>query len=689
MNYFNSNDYINRFKVTKTLKFSLLPMFETFNNMSADNILEDDRIRNEEFSKVKEFADEYHKMFCSTALSNLTLSDDDIGSLFDYVNGEDNGIVKALITKVYKLFTNNNIYNKLIGKELVTELLPSVFNSKDELELFSHFNRFTTYFNKYNTSRAQMYQPNGIPKRVVDNILTAVKNYNECDVPWYFNEKATLNKIFTQNDINIYNENISNSDSNLSKLRDLFLISNYKDNDFSEIKLSFNNPNFLFGWDINKEKMNCGAILIKNGNYYLAVIKDKSVFDNAYADDKDNYQKMIYKLIPNASKYFSSKQILPQNPPANIVNILTKKKSDPDAVTKDETTEFVKYLTEDFIPHYPNLNDKNGKPYFDFKFEDCDKYNTISEFFSDIDRQSFSMKFIDVSAQYIREAVRDNKIYLFQIYNKDMSKDRKNKESNVSLNTIYIDSLFSELNSKISKLKLNGGAEIFYRYPTEQYPKIHKAGEQIKNKNPINGKEYSKFDYDIVANRRFTKPQFTLHFSIDFNNDCKDDIFHTDFDRKVREDYANDDSSYVLSVIRGKDVPLYMVVMDKNKNIIDECQVSSQDANAYIYNIYNYIIKYNIIIIIEDLNLYIKHDRSIINIKKYKDHENKLINKLIYIIIKNFNSCFNSYQFCHKEDSTFKMQNGIVFRINYPFNADISDRENAIKMAEKFISENK
>ena len=65
--------YIGRYSITKTMRFSLIPVGKTEENFNAKLLLEEDKKRAEEYPKVKKYIDRYHRQFINTALSNLVL----------------------------------------------------------------------------------------------------------------------------------------------------------------------------------------------------------------------------------------------------------------------------------------------------------------------------------------------------------------------------------------------------------------------------------------------------------------------------------------------------------------------------------------------------------------------------------------------------------------------------------------
>ena len=87
------------------------------------------------------------------------------------------------------------------------------------------------------------------------------------------------------------------------------------------------------------------------------------------------------------------------------------------------------------------------------------------------------------------------------------------------MHTLYFRMLFDERNLENVVYQLNGGAEMFYRFPSikDDERVVHPANQPVKNKNPHSNKEVSLFDYDIIKDKRFTEAQFFLHLPIKLN----------------------------------------------------------------------------------------------------------------------------------------------------------------------------
>lgn len=92
-----------------------------------------------------------------------------------------------------------------------------------------------------------------------------------------------------------------------------------------KIKLNFENAQLLNGWDANKEADYLTTILKKDGNYFLAIMdkKHNKAFQK-FPEGTDNYEKMVYKLLPGVNKqlprvFFADKNIAYFNPSKELL----------------------------------------------------------------------------------------------------------------------------------------------------------------------------------------------------------------------------------------------------------------------------------------------------------------------------------------------------------------------------------
>ena len=99
-----------------------------------------------------------------------------------------------------------------------------------------------------------------------------------------------------------------------------------------KIKLNFECPTLLNGWDANKEEANLGVILLKEGKYYLGIINPycKKIFevDEKDSNEQNNYKKMEYKLLPGPNKmlpkvFFSNSRIEEFNPSVTTTPVIS------------------------------------------------------------------------------------------------------------------------------------------------------------------------------------------------------------------------------------------------------------------------------------------------------------------------------------------------------------------------------
>ena len=474
-----------------------------------------------------------------------------------------------------------------------------------------------------------------------------------------------------------------------------------------KLKLNFQNPQFLGGWDKNKEKDYRTVLLKKDGKYFLGVMEkgNNKIFDSFPEDAESSFEKMEYKYINGTSKYFSSKQINPQNPPENIKKYLSKD-FDKKSMSKEQLIELIKYVCEEFIPNYPNLNDEEGKPYFNFNIKPYSEYRSWKEFCDDIQSDAYRIILKNISEKYIRNLVKDGKLYLFQIYNKDFSEYSKyiKGKGTANLHTLYFKMLFDERNLENVVYKLSGGAEMFYREASIEKKDmvVHKKNQPIENKNPDNDKRESTFGYDIIKDKRYTKYQFQLHLPIVLNYKAEGNGYIND---DVRVALKQSNSNCVIGIDRGERNLVYACVVDANGKLVEQIPLNEIKAdNGYetdyhklldkrekemdsarkswktigsikelkegyisqvVHKICQLVIKYDAVIAMEDLNYGFMNSRKKVEKQVYQKFERMLTQKLNYLVDKKLEptemgGLLNAYQLTGvRKDG----QDGIIFYI--------------------------
>ena len=476
-----------------------------------------------------------------------------------------------------------------------------------------------------------------------------------------------------------------------------------------KIKLNFENPQLLGGWDANKEKDYASIILRRNGLYYLAIMnkESKKLLGKTMPSDGECYEKMVYKLLPGANKmlpkvFFSKSKIDYFKPSKQIVenyNNDTHKKG------KNFNINDCHDLI-DFFKQSIDIHEDWSK--FGFKFSDTSTYKDLSGFYREVEQQGYKLSFTKVSVSFIDKLVDDGKMYLFQIYNKDFSKYSKGTPN---MHTLYWKALFDERNLADVVYKLNGQAEMFYRKKSIVYTHpTHPANHPILNKNKENKKKESVFEYDLVKDRRYTVDKFLLHVPITMNFKS---VGSENINQQVREYLQQAEDTHIIGIDRGERHLLYLVVIDMQGNIKEQYTlneiVNEYNGNTYrtnyhdllntreeerltarqswqtienikelkegylsqvIHKITQLMVKYHAVVVLEDLNKGFMRGRQKGEKQVYQKFEKMLIDKLNYLVDKKADAAqlgglLNAYQLTSKFDSFQKLgkQSGFLFYI--------------------------
>ncbi len=484
----------------------------------------------------------------------------------------------------------------------------------------------------------------------------------------------------------------------------------------SKMKLNFDNPTLLDGWDVNKENDNSGIIFEKDGLYYLGLYKkgNRNLFNKDLPEDEDYFRKMDYKLLPGPNKmlpkvFFSNSR----RDEFGVDDTLYRKYKEKKHIKSNE--DFDLHFCHELIDFYKKaINQHEDWKKFNFIFSDTSTYKDISEFYKEVEKQGYKIEFRNISKKYLMNLVDEDKMYLFQIYNKDFSEFSKGSPN---LHTIYWKALFDENNLKDVIYKLNGSSEIFYRKAS--LPTIvatHPANENIKNKNKLNNKENSIFDFDLIKDKRYRTDKFFFHVPITMNFKAKNQYNINEY---VNSSLKNSDDFHVIGVDRGERNLIYVSVIDKNGDIVKQeslntiiSSVRGKNASkeetfvtdyqqllsdrekkrdlakkswktienikelkeGYISQVVNRIVElmfdYNAIVVLEDLNLGFKNSRIKVDRQVYQKFEKQLISKLNYLVIKNKEfgeggHYLNPLQLANQFESFKKLgkQTGVLFYI--------------------------
>lgn len=585
----------------------------------------------------------------------------------------------------------------------------SINNYKKKIE--EKYNNFNNLINNINTLDEKAIIKSKQHIYAIKDLLDLLKEVQEYLRLFVLKDK-TIKK-----DNSFYNL-LSEKYSNITEVIGIYnKTRNYlTQNPFSneKTKLSFECPTLLDGWDLNKEKANLSIILMKENNYYLGIIntEHRKIFDNLEKpiDNTSIYKKMEYKLLPGPNKmlpkvFFANSNIDIFNPSKELLNKyekgLHKKGENFDIDFCHELINFFK----------KSLNIHEDWKKFNFKFSDTKNYNDISEFYKEVEQQGYKIDFVNINEDYINELVENDKLYLFQIYNKDFSSYSKGTPN---LHTLYFKELFSKENLKNTVYQLNGGAEVFYRKASIVFKKpTHVKNEDIENKNEISKmkKKYSNFSYDLYKDKRYSEDKFLFHVPIKLNfNNCGISNINALVNKEIKENYKNIN---IIGIDRGERNLIYISVINykgeilhqESLNIIEngynnekfktnyhqllskkeEENMKSRKSwqsienikelkEGYLSQVINKIVnlmdKYNALIVLEDLNNGFKNSRIKVEKQVYQKFEKMLIEKLNYLVFKKYKKddeggLLNAYQLTNKFETFKKLgkQSGVVLYI--------------------------
>ena len=465
-------------------------------------------------------------------------------------------------------------------------------------------------------------------------------------------------------------------------------------------KLNFDTPTLLNGWDQNKEKSCLGLLLIKNGQYYLGIMnaKDKPKISESSVQRGNCYAKMVYKYLPGPNKmlpkvFFSAKGLSTFGASDYILDNYNAKKH-----IKGEKNFDLNYCHELIDYFKEKINQHPDWSKFGFEFSDTQKYESISDFYNEISKQAYKVSFSYVDEKAIKMAVKEGKLYLFQIYNKDFSEKSTGK---ANLHTIYWNELFTEENLENPIFKLNGEAEIFYRPLSIENPFVHKKNSILIRKKDKLGKavddeiyrlaiqdvesgktidelehKYSnllfrKSPHDIVKDKRYAQERISFHVPITMNNAI--DEKYKKFNEAVLRHIEGRDDFYIIGIDRGERNLIYLSCIDQKGNIVYQKSFNTVTETDYqdklaslekirlnerrswdaitkikdvkagylsqvVHEIVKLMMKYPSIVVMENLNFGFKQGRIHIERQVYQNFEKALIEKLNYCVMKDIPS---------------------------------------------------
>lgn len=396
-----------------------------------------------------------------------------------------------------------------------------------------------------------------------------------------------------------------------------------KPGEMKKIKMMFDCSSLLGGWGTDYGTKEA-HIFIDSGKYYLGIINEKLSKDDVELLKKSS-ERMVTKVIYDFQKpdnkntprlFIRSKgtnyapAVSQYNLPIeSIIDIYDRglfkteyRKINPE-VYKESLIKMIDYFKLGFERH-------ESYKHYPFCWKESSKYNDIGEFYKDVINSCYQLHFEKVNYDNLLKLVENNKIFLFQIYNKDFASKASGKKN---LHTLYWENLFSEENLKDVCLKLNGEAELFWRKPSLNKDKVtvHEKGSILVNRTTNDGKSIPEDIYqeiyqfknkmidnlsenakslldsgvvvckeathDITKDNRFTEDTYLFHCPITMNFKAPDKS-NKEFNNHVLEVLSGNPDVKIIGLDRGERHLIYLslinqkgeIELQKTLNLVDQ-----------------------------------------------------------------------------------------------------------------------
>ena len=642
--------------------------------------------------------------------------------------------------------------NKTINLQILQEKTEKYINVLDEEEKgkYRDKNNFVDYFNnppefveKLKTGKENIREY----KEELDGMLDAIRFWKTL---YLYNGKKALpipeNSLMFYTEFNQLYEKLKEFTYQYDRIRNFATKKPYS---VEKMKLNFDLPTLLAGWDLNKEEANASFLFKRDNKYYLGIAntQNKKIFSlknkemkQAMQQTSDCYEKIQYKQISGANKMLP-KVFLAKSPVAEfpvtkrIMEISERKLYTKEAGDVKALHEWIDFC-KDSIAIHPEWSQ-----YFDFQFKPTKEYTNIKDFYQEIDRQAYSFEFVPVAADYIDKLVEEGKLYLFQIYNKDFAPYAHGREN---LHTMYWKYLFSQENltalaaKNVPAVKLNGEAEIFMREASIERKITHPKNQPIGNKNPLTEKKTSTFNYDLIKDKRFTERKYFFHCPITLNFRDADAKFG--YNEKVNRFVENNPDINIIGIDRGERHLLYYTVINQQGDILEQGSLNKIDSDykdrngkltpkitdyhellderekdrqqarqawdvienikelkagylsQVVHKLTELMIKHNAVVVLEDLNSKFKRSRIKVEKQVYQKFEKALIEKLNYLVFKDrdfkeIGSFAKGYQLAAPFESFEKLrkQTGCIYYINPSYTSHVDPKTGFVNLLKPYL----
>ena len=282
------------YSLSKTLRFELKPIGKTLGQIERKGLLTQDEQRAEEYDKMKEIIDRYHKKFIAMCLINCKLkvenTDNQNDSLEEYASllskskrdtSDENTLEKIkenLRKQIVKAFKEGNTYGDLFKKELVKNHLPDFVTDDEEKQIVEHFSNFTTYFTGFHENRKNMYSDEAKSTAIAYRLIH--ENF-----PRFYDNIRSFEKI-ADSDVSSHFSEIESAFSlylNVEHLADMFQLDYFSDTLTQE---QIEVYNYIIGGKTEED-----GTKVKGINEFV------NLYNQQHKDAKLPLLKPLYKMI--------------------------------------------------------------------------------------------------------------------------------------------------------------------------------------------------------------------------------------------------------------------------------------------------------------------------------------------------------------------------------------------------------
>ena len=210
-----TEQFINQYSLSKTLRFRLIPQGNTQKNFELNNMLQEDEQRAEHYALAKKIIDGYHRHYIDSVLSDVATVKGfdgflenvrDYAILYGKTERDKDALSKveeAMRKFIATALQSGENYKFLFKQELIKNVLPAYLDSIDDKEgkeIIGEFVGFSTYFTGFFNNRKNMYsaedKSTAIAYRSINEnlpkFLDNIKVFKNADIASVLADKLSL-----------------------------------------------------------------------------------------------------------------------------------------------------------------------------------------------------------------------------------------------------------------------------------------------------------------------------------------------------------------------------------------------------------------------------------------------------------------------------------------------------------------